>query len=187
MNHHNRTDLNTMSSNSFPAIEQSLAQQVETFATRNQKSRAAIESSSAVLPSGTSRAVLVHQPFPLVLQGGSGCHVTSLDGDEYLDFVSEYCAGMFGHSHPEIISAIQSVTQTGFMLGGPTCKEQELARLLVSRFPSMDAVRFCNSGTEANTLALATALAYTGRKKVRRHLSYYKKVPSNKTAIDSRF
>lgn len=152
-------------------IEQSLAQQVDTFVSRNPKSRAAIADSVDVLPSGTSRAVLVHQPFPLVLQGGSGCHVTSLDGDEYLDFVSEYCAGMFGHSHPELIKAIESVTQTGFMLGGATRKEHELARLLVSRFPSMDAVRFCNSGTEANTLALATALAYTGRKKVRTTIS----------------
>ena len=146
--------------------ELALATQIEKFVNETPKSREAIYDAQHTLPGGTTRAVLLHAPHPLVFEGGHGCYLTSCDGREYLDFVSEYCAGMFGHSHPEIIKAIESVTKSGFTLGGTTRKEQELARLLVSRFPSMDSIRFCNSGTEANTLALATALAHNGRKKV---------------------
>jgi glutamate-1-semialdehyde 2,1-aminomutase len=73
---------------------------------------------------------------------------------------------MFGHSHPDIIEAIERVSKSGFNLGGPNQYEGELAKRLVERFPSIDAIRMCNSGTEANTLAIATALAYTGMKKV---------------------
>lgn len=80
--------------------------------------------------------------------------------------MSEWCAAAFGHSHPESVKAIESTAREGFALGGVTRKEHELATFLTSRFPRMDATRFCASETEANTLALATALAYTGRKNV---------------------
>ncbi|PYI08414.1 PLP-dependent transferase [Aspergillus sclerotiicarbonarius CBS 121057] len=147
-------------------LTQALTHYTTLFTTRNPQSRHTITSASALLPSGTTRAGLYHPPHPLVFRSGHSCYLTSLDGDEYLDFVSEYTAGMFGHSHPEVITAIHSVTTQGFTLGGVTEKEGELARLLVSRFPSMDAIRFCNSGTEANMFALGVAGAYTGRKKI---------------------
>ncbi|GLA93178.1 hypothetical protein AtubIFM61612_010369 [Aspergillus tubingensis] len=151
---------------SATVLNNSLSYQLEVFRAKNLKSGAAIQSAENSIPSGTSRGVLVHIPHPLVFRGGHGCYLTSLDGDEYVDFVSEYTAGMFGHSHPAIIEAIQSVTQQGFTLGGVTSKEGELAQLLISRFPSIDAIRFCNSGTEANMFALGVAVAYTGRKKI---------------------
>jgi glutamate-1-semialdehyde 2,1-aminomutase len=62
--------------------------------------------------------------------------------------------------------AVQEALATGFSLGGITQKETELAEILTMRFPSFEKVRFCNSGTEANTFALATAVAYTQREKV---------------------
>jgi glutamate-1-semialdehyde 2,1-aminomutase len=58
------------------------------------------------LPGGTTRAILAHTPFPITFSGGRDAYLTPLDGHEYLDFVSEYCAGMFGHSHPQITEAI---------------------------------------------------------------------------------
>ena len=148
-----------------PSLDQALTHYTTLFTTRNPQSCRTITSASSILPSGTTRAGLYHPPHPLVFRGGHSCYLTSLDGDEYLDFVSEYTAGMFGHSHPDIIAAINTVTTQGFTLGGVTEKEGELARLLVSRFPSMEAIRFCNSGTEANMFALGVAVAYTGRKK----------------------
>lgn len=148
-------------------VQQLLTQYLDKYVADNQKSRQVNSDASNSLPGGTTRSVLHYDPFPLAFAGGRGCHLTSVDGDEYLDFVSEYCAGMFGHSHPDIIAAIESVTRSGFTLGGPSPGEGELGRLLVERFASIDAIRFCNSGTEANTMALATALHYIGRKKVR--------------------
>ncbi|TEA17345.1 Beta-phenylalanine transaminase [Colletotrichum sidae] len=147
-------------------IQQQLSLYIEKFVSENQKSKKVSQNASGPLPGGTTRSVLYYEPFPLAFSGGHGCHLTSVDGHEYLDFVSEYCAGMFGHSHPDIIAAIDSVTKSGFTLGGPGPKEGELADLLVHRFPSIDAIRFCNSGTEANTMAIATALHFVGRKKV---------------------
>lgn len=149
-----------------PKVQQLLSQYVDTYVTENPKSSQVNREASGSLPGGTTRSVLYYQPFPLAFSGGHDCHLTSVDGHEYLDFVSEYCAGMFGHSHPDIIAAIHSVTQSGFTLGGPSPKEGELGQLLVERFPSIDAIRFCNSGTEANTMAIATALHFIGRKKV---------------------
>lgn len=137
------------------------------FWLENTRSSAINKKAAPVLPGGTSRAVLYNDPFPIALKGGRGPYLTSEDGDEYLDLVSEYCAAMVGHSHPDIVAAIHAVADAGFMLGGPTASEAELAQLLVDRIPSYEAVRFCNSGTEANTMAIAAALAYTGRKKVR--------------------
>ncbi|KAK2034478.1 aminotransferase class-III [Colletotrichum zoysiae] len=147
-------------------IGQQLDDYVKKYVAKNEKSRQVNRSASGSLPGGTTRSVLHYQPFPLAFSGGHDCHLTSMDGDEYLDFVSEYCAGMFGHSHPKIIAAIESVTKSGFTLGGPTPKEGELGSLLVERFPSIDAIRFCNSGTEANTMAIATALHFNGRRKI---------------------
>ncbi|GJC94255.1 aminotransferase class-III [Colletotrichum higginsianum] len=147
-------------------IEQQLKACVDRYVAENPGSGQVNKSASGSLPGGTTRSVLYYQPFPLAFSGGHGCHLTSVDGHEYLDFVSEYCAGMFGHSHPDIIAAVESVTKSGFTLGGPTPMEGELGGLLVERFPSVDAIRFCNSGTEANTMAIATALHFNGRKKV---------------------
>ncbi|GKT47357.1 beta-phenylalanine transaminase [Colletotrichum spaethianum] len=150
---------------SMSRIDQQLNKYIGKYVAENEKSRQVNKDASQSLPGGTTRSVLYYQPFPLAFSGGHECHLTSVDGHEYLDLVSEYCAGMFGHSHPDIIAAVESVTKAGFTLGGPTPKEGELGMLLVERFPSIDAVRFCNSGTEANTMAIATALHFNGRKK----------------------
>ncbi|KAI1390868.1 aminotransferase class-III [Hypoxylon trugodes] len=147
-------------------IADKLARHIDVYVKENTKSKEFNQDASDTLPGGTTRAVLSQDPFPISFSGGRDAYLTSLDGHEYLDFVSEYCAGMFGHSHPQIIEAIEATAKSGFVLGGPTPKEGELAKLLVERFPSIDAIRFCNSGTEANTMAIATALAYTHRKKV---------------------
>ncbi|KAF2745056.1 PLP-dependent transferase [Sporormia fimetaria CBS 119925] len=147
-------------------VHEKLQKQIDIFIERNPKSYEVNKDASTVIGGGTTKAVLVHSPFPPAFVGGRDCYLTSVDGHEYLDFVSEYCAGMFGHSHPRIQEVITEVCKAGFVLGGPTPNEGKLARALTERFASFDAVRFCNSGTEANTFALATALAFTQKKKV---------------------
>jgi glutamate-1-semialdehyde 2,1-aminomutase len=148
-------------------LEVLLATHVAEYTKNNPKSAAYHTRARKVIPGGTTRAVLSFSPFPITFAGGHGSFVTSVDGHEYLDLVSEYNAGMYGKSHPAILEAIERAAKTGFNLGGPNEREVELAEKLVGRFPSMDSIRFCNSGTEANTMAVATALNFVKRKKVR--------------------
>ncbi|KAF5598361.1 aminotransferase class-III [Fusarium pseudocircinatum] len=118
------------------------------------------------LPGGNTRSVLHYEPFPMTLSSGRDCYVTSADGVEYIDFVSEYSAAMFGHSNTTILQAIKDSLSNGVNLGGPGEAEVELAVHIKSRFKSIDKLRFCNSGSEANTMALALATSLTKRRKI---------------------
>lgn len=120
---------------------------------------------STFFPAAT-RAPSSHPPFPLTFVGGSGCRVTDLDGHEHIDLVSEYTAGLYGHSNPVIAAAQKEIIDGGLSLGAPNIVEAEYARALVDRFPGFERVRFCNSGTEANIMAISAARAITGRSKV---------------------
>ncbi|KAJ5884945.1 acetylornithine aminotransferase [Penicillium taxi] len=124
------------------------------------------ERAQKVLPAGSTRSVLVSRPFPLIVESADGTSFTTIDGVTFEDFVSDYSAAIYGHSHPVIRDAVQNALASGFSLGGITQKEAQLAEIVTERIPSIEKVRFCNSGTEANTFALATAMAYTKRKKI---------------------
>jgi len=115
------------------------------------------------MPGGNTRTVLHYSPFPLTLAGGEGCRVRDLDGHGYADFLGEYTAGLYGHSNPVIQAAIRKVVDDGMALGGPNPYDAELAAELCQRFPSVERVRFCNSGTEGNLFAFSTARLVTGR------------------------
>lgn len=148
-------------------IESRLTALIEEYEASHPLSKKAFERAQRVLPAGSTRSVLVSQPFPMVVKSAQGAYFTTVDGLTFEDFLSDFSAGIYGHSHPVIQEAVQQALSTGFSLGAITEKEAELAEILVDRFPSYEKVRFCNSGTEANTFALATAVAYTQRKKVR--------------------
>ncbi|MCP5089873.1 MAG: aminotransferase class III-fold pyridoxal phosphate-dependent enzyme [Gammaproteobacteria bacterium] len=136
------------------------------YAAANPLSQAADEKARRYLPGGNTRSVLHYQPFPLTMVGGDGAELTDLDGHRYVDFVGEYSAALFGHSNEVIKSAIHEALDSGVAMGAPTPYERELAGLLCERFPSLEQVRFCNSGTEANLMALGTARVVTGRNKL---------------------
>jgi len=91
-----------------------------------------------------------------------------VDGHGYIDFLSEFTAGIYGHSNEAIHLAIIETLSNGWNFGGPNLYEKKLAAKVTARFsPSgVELVRFTNSGTEANTMALAAAVAYTKRKKI---------------------
>ncbi|KAF4990714.1 hypothetical protein FDECE_14265 [Fusarium decemcellulare] len=147
-------------------LQTKLDEAVAGFIGQNPSSQKAIARASEGLPGGTTRAVLDSEPFPLVVSSGKGSTLTTVDGKTYVDFVSDFTAGLFGHSNPDIQEAICQAVSNGVSLGAVTELEARLSESIKARFPSIDLVRFCNSGTEANMYALATALAYTGRKKV---------------------
>jgi len=136
------------------------------YSQANPASRRQIAEASAFLPGGNTRSVLHYAPFPLVMQRATGCRLWDLDGHEYLDFLGEFTAGLYGHSNEIVRSAVSSALSQGVNMGAPGLMEAELGRLVCGRFPSVELVRFTNSGTEANLLALAAATALTGRTKV---------------------
>ncbi len=130
------------------------------------ESAAAFDLAVHYMPGGNTRTVLFHSPFPLRIVSGAGCRVTDADGLEYVNLLGEYTAGLFGHNHPVIRKAIDDALDRGLNLSGHNPDEIKLAELVCARFPSMDKVRFTNSGTEANLLAISTACFLTKRKKV---------------------
>ena len=121
------------------------------------------EERARFMPGGNTRTTIYQPPFPLTIVHGEGARVTDADGHEYVDLLGEYTAGLYGHSHPVILDAIRSALADGFVLGAPNRYEAVLAEAICTRFPSIELVRFCNSGTEANLLALSLSRAVTGR------------------------
>lgn len=120
------------------------------------------------MPGGTTRTTTYFDPYPLYIERGEGSRVWDVDGTERLDMLGNYTAMILGHAHPKVVEAIrrQAGRGTGFAAANPL--EVELATLLCERVPSLDAVRFCNSGTEATMFAMRLARAFTGRPKVAR-------------------
>jgi glutamate-1-semialdehyde 2,1-aminomutase len=130
---------------------------------RNPQSRRLHEERAKVMPGGNTRSVIHVPPFPLTIVRGDGARLTDADGHVYVDFLGEYTAGLYGHSHPAIVAAIREALEDGFVFGAPNRYETQLAQAICDRFDSIELVRFCNSGTEANLFALSLARVATGK------------------------
>ncbi|MBI1775093.1 MAG: aminotransferase class III-fold pyridoxal phosphate-dependent enzyme [Proteobacteria bacterium] len=133
------------------------------YANANPASRKVHEVALTPLPGGNTRTGIFYEPFPIAWVRGEGCRLWDADGRAYLDFLSEATAGVYGHSHPVIRQAVEERLALGWNLGGHTALEGQLAEILISRFPSMQRIRFVNSGTEANMFNIQSARITTGR------------------------
>src|SRR5438128_4632286 len=143
-----------------------LAEAQEQYRAKNPKSLAQYEEACAALPGGNTRSAIYVEPFPLTIVRGEGAHLWDLDGHEYVDFLSEFTAGIYGHSHPVIRQAIAAALEGGLNFGSHNAAEARFAAAICSRFPSIELVRFTNSGTEANLMVVSAARAITGRPKI---------------------
>ncbi len=149
-----------------PRLDAALAEARARYVADNPESEAAHHQARRFMPGGNTRTVLYNDPFPLRVVSGQGVRITDADDHVYLNLLGEYTAGLFGHTHPVIRAAIDSALDGGINLSAHNAHEIRLAELVCGRFPSIDRVRFTNSGTEANLMAIATARHHTGRKKV---------------------
>ncbi len=149
-----------------PRLDAALAKARARYVADNPTSEAAHQQARRFMPGGNTRTILYHDPFPLRVVSGHGARITDADGHEYLNLLGEYTAGLFGHSHPVIRAAIDSALDGGINLSAHNTHEIRLAELVCGRFPSIERVRFTNSGTEANLMAIATARHHTGRGRV---------------------
>jgi glutamate-1-semialdehyde 2,1-aminomutase len=144
------------------ARDGALAEAFEAFSAERPNTRSLHERAMAVMPGGNTRTVLYTWPMPIRVVRGEGALITDADGFSYVDFLGEYSAGLYGHSHPRIRSAINEALATGLNLGAHHAAEISFAELICDRF-GLERVRFTNSGTEANMMALAAARCFTGR------------------------
>ncbi len=143
-----------------------LAEAEELYRARNSKSLAQHREACGSMPGGNTRASIHVDPFPLTIARGEGARLWDLDGHEYIDFLSEFTAGIYGHSHPAIRNAIAAAIDGGLNFGAHNAAEARFAAAVCARFPSIELVRFTNSGTEANLMAVAAARAITDRPKI---------------------
>ena len=147
-------------------IGAALAEAEELYQVRNPKSVAQHREACAAMPGGNTRSAIHVDPFPLTMARGEGARLWDIDGHEYIDFLSEFTAGIYGHSHPAIRKAIEAALDGGLNFGAHNEIEARFAAAICARFPSIELVRFTNSGTEANLMAVSAARAITGRPKI---------------------
>ena len=131
-----------------------------------QRSEALFQTALAHLPGGVNSPVRAFRAVggtPFFVQSASGAYLLDIDGNRLLDYVGTWGPAILGHAHPRIIRAIQMAAERGTSFGVPNPLEVELAMRVKSMVPSIEKVRFCNSGTEACMSAIRLARGFTKR------------------------
>ena len=148
------------------SLDQALHDAQARYADARPLSAAWAERAAAVLPGGNTRSVLHFDPFPFRVERADGRYLHDVDRHRYVDLLGNYTAGLLGHSPHAVRAAAHAAIDAGWALGAVHPNEARLGELVAGRFPSIEQVRFTNSGTEANLMALALAIHHTGRHKI---------------------
>ena len=133
------------------------------------RSKALFEEAKRLLPGGVNSPVRAFRAVggdPPVIERASGCRLFDVDGNAYIDYVGSWGPMIVGHAHPAVVKAIQEAAGLGVSYGAPTPWETELAGMVVEAIPSIEMVRFVNSGTEATMSAIRLARGVTGRDRI---------------------
>jgi len=136
------------------------------YADKRPRSRDWTDRARTVQPGGNTRSVLDFAPFPFRVAEATGRLLHDVDGHHYIDLLGNYTAGLLGHGPEPVLDAVLAALDNGLALGSVHVNEVRFAELLVERFEAMEQVRFTNSGTEANLMALAAATHHTERRKI---------------------
>lgn len=137
-----------------------------TYRDRTKRSRELFEQAGHVLAGGMTRTSVFYAPYPAYVVEGRGARFTDLDGNVLLDFVNNFTSLLHGHAWPPIVEAVERQLRRGSAYAAPSELEVALGRLVQSRLPSLERLRFTSSGSEAVMFALRLARAFTGRRKV---------------------
>jgi glutamate-1-semialdehyde 2,1-aminomutase len=119
-----------------------------------------------LFPGGVSSPVRAFRAVggePFFVASGEGARLVDVDGNEYIDYVLSWGPLLFGHAHPRVVEAVTEAARRGTSFGAPIGAEVQLAELVRGFFPSMEKLRFVNSGTEATMSAVRLARGFTGR------------------------
>ena len=150
----------------MPTTEQKLQREIDQFIASAPISRRKQADAEKYLPGGSSRGTAYFDPFPHFIERGEGHYLYDADGNKLLDFMINATSLILGHAHPDVTRAIQEQAARGTAFTGPTDPQVRMAKILTDRVPSVDLVRFTNSGTEGTMMAIRAARAFTGREKI---------------------
>ncbi len=103
---------------------------------------------------------------PIVFDRVKGAYIWDVDGNQYIDYVGTWGPAICGHTHPDVIKALHDALEKGTSFGAPSAQENVLAEMVIDAVPSIEMVRFVNSGTEACMSVLRLMRAFTGREKI---------------------
>lgn len=140
------------------------------------KSQAAFTEAKTLMPGGVNSPVRSYKSMdcdPPFIDHAKGSKIYDIDGNEYIDYIGSWGPMVVGHAHPQVVEALQKVTEKGTSYGAPTLLESDLAKLVMSVYPSIEKIRMVNSGTEATMSAIRAARGYTGREKFVKFIGCY--------------
>jgi len=140
------------------------------------RSKRLFEEAQRYLPGGVDSPVRAFKAVggtPLFITRGQGSRLYDEDGNEFIDYVGSWGPLILGHAHPRVVKAIKKAVEQGSSFGAPTELETTLAKLICGAMPSIEMLRFVNSGTEAAMSAIRLARAFTGRNKVLKFAGCY--------------
>ena len=124
-------------------------------------SRELFEEAQKWLPGGGTRNITYYYPYPFYVKKAEGPYLIDVDGNRYIDVQNNMTVLLHGHTHPKMVEALQQQAKEGTAHNAPTSLQIDLAKILCERVPSIEELRFCNSGTEATMFALRAAREYT--------------------------
>ncbi len=133
------------------------------------RSQALFEEAQQIMPGGVNSPVRAFRGVggnPVYIDRAKGPYLYDVDGNRYLDYVQSWGPMILGHGYPSVLEAVTRASMRGFSFGAPTEAESILAKLVIESVPSIEMIRFVNSGTEATMSALRLARAFTGRSKI---------------------
>lgn len=136
---------------------------------RTTKSEEIFAAAQNLMPGGVNSPVRAFKSVggqPIVFDRVKGAHIWDVDGNEYIDYVGTWGPAICGHAHPEVIGALRDALEKGTSFGAPCYLENVLAEMVIDAVPSIEMVRFVNSGTEACMAVLRLMRAFTGREKI---------------------
>ncbi|MDX1977911.1 MAG: glutamate-1-semialdehyde 2,1-aminomutase [Pseudanabaenaceae cyanobacterium bins.68] len=144
-----------------------VAQVLSSFNTS--KSQAIFSHAQDLMPGGVSSPVRAFKSVggePIVFDRVAGAYAWDVDGNRYIDYIGTWGPAIVGHAHPEVIEALHQALGKGTSFGAPCVLENQLAEMVIEAVPSIEMVRFVNSGTEACMSVLRLMRAFTGREKI---------------------
>ena len=134
-----------------------------------QRSSALFEEAKKYIPGGVNSPVRAFKSVggvPIFMKSAKGAYLIDADDRTSIDYINSWGPSILGHTHPEVLEAVQKQAENGFSYGTPTELETEIASLIVKNVPNIDQIRMVSSGTEACMSAIRLARGYTGREKI---------------------
>ncbi|MCX5948944.1 MAG: glutamate-1-semialdehyde 2,1-aminomutase [Cyanobacteria bacterium] len=152
-----------------PVLPASSTAPVSTPVLNTTRSQEIFTAAQKLMPGGVSSPVRAFKSVggqPIVFDHVNGAYAWDVDGNRYIDYIGSWGPAICGHAHPEVIAALHAALDKGTSFGAPCVLENQLAELVIAAVPSIEMVRFVNSGTEACMSVLRLMRAFTGREKI---------------------